>query len=370
MATLEVPQGLLDQHEAWHLRRHRELSGAEFLRFHCSLLGRLRDWYDTQPDYLIERPLVRPWPAIPPELKTADAACAIEKRFPNRDIGGWRPSWNDLEHKIAHEPDAYACDDALGNAIEAFHGWVHYAAAAVYDDACLPDIALAPKSTYFQQFHGLIDSWWTRWKEANEPLGCAARRRQISALQDEIGDLRQQTAELDSRADRPAINRLRAQIRKFTGQIARHRTAMTALGCLTGPCAPLEGGRPVVADKTVSVGEGDLDVDTGVNVRPGDRLLIEATGEIWPGVWRTGNTWPYGWRNVDYDPRFPLHEGPEAHPYALIGKFGSLPYFWVGPLWGPAAPPVATAQRLFLRANHDAPGSGTGAFTCHIVLWR
>jgi hypothetical protein len=369
MATLEVPQGLLDLYDAWHLR-HRDLAGAEFLRFHCGFLGRLRDWHAAQPGYPTQRALVRPWPAVPAELKTADAVAAIEKRFPNRDLGGWRPSWDELEHKIAQEPDAYPTDAALGNAIEAFHGWVHYAAAAVYDDAHLYDVAVAPKSTYFQQFHGLVDMWWSRWKQANEPVGCATRRRQIAGLQDQVRDLRQQIGDLNPQADRPAVNRLRAQIRQLNGRITRLRATMTGLGCLTHACAPLDGARPVVVDKTVTVAEGDLDVDTGVKVRPGDRLLLEATGEICPGVWRRGNIWPYGWRSIDHDPEFPLHDGPDAHPYSLIGRFGSLPYFWVGPLWGPAVPPIAMTQRLFLRVNHDAPGTGTGAFTCHIMVWR
>jgi hypothetical protein len=369
MVTLDVPQGLLDQHDAWHLR-HRELAGAEFLRFHCGFLGRLRDWHADQPGYLGQRVMVRPWPAIPAELKTADAAAAVEKRFPDRDIGGWRPSWDDLERKIADEPDAYATDAALGNAIEAFHGWVHYAVAAVYDDASMHDAALAPKSTYFQQFHGLIQTWWTRWRQANEPAGCATRRGQIDILREEICGLRQQIDTLSPGLDRPAVNRLRAQIRKLNSRVIRIRVAMDKLGCLSGACAPLDGAQPVVVDKTVSIGEGEFDVDTGVSVQPGDRLLLEATGEIWPGVWRTGNTWPFGWRTVEHDPRFPLREGPDAHPYSLIGRLGSPPYFWVGPLWGPAVPPLATAQRLFLRVNHDAPGSGGGAFVCRIVLWR
>src|SRR3712207_3163912 len=40
----------------------------------------------------------------------------------------------------------------------------------------------------------------------------------------------------------------------------------------------------LVADKIVRVPESAFDVDTGVDVRRGDRLVVSASGQIWAGV--------------------------------------------------------------------------------------
>jgi hypothetical protein len=73
---------------------------------------------------------------------------------------------------------------------------------------------------------------------------------------------------------------------------------------------------------------------------------------------------------VDHDPKFPLHEGPDAHPYALLGRYSGLNYFLVGA--GRArAPYLGGAQRrLLLRINDDMPGNGDGRFSCRVRIWR
>jgi hypothetical protein len=57
---------------------------------------------------------------------------------------------------------------------------------------------------------------------------------------------------------------------------------------------------------------------------------VNASGEIFAGVWFTGNNGPWGWDWRADDPKFPHHGTDEAHPFSLIGKIGSGPYFLVG----------------------------------------
>ncbi|SRR6266436_3242061 len=120
----------------------------------------------------------------------------------------------------------------------------------------------------------------------------------------------------------------------------------------------------LVSNITVTVRESDWDVDTTLQIQPGDTLIFNAWGQIWAGVWFTGLNGPKGWNNIDNDPKFPL---PGTHPYCLLGKIATG-YFYVGDY--SRYDNIATAGKLFLRINDDVPGNGSGAFTCHIQLYR
>ena len=120
----------------------------------------------------------------------------------------------------------------------------------------------------------------------------------------------------------------------------------------------------LVVDKTVTVHESDFDVDTGVDVRTGDRLVVSASGQIWAGVAFTGNNGPQGWNNFDCAPKFPL---PCSHPYSLLGKLNGN-YFYIGS--GIDQVNNAGTSRLSLRINDDLPGNGNGSFTAHIQVFR
>jgi hypothetical protein len=127
----------------------------------------------------------------------------------------------------------------------------------------------------------------------------------------------------------------------------------------------------LIVDKWITVRERDREVDTGINIQPGDDYAFRATGQIWAGVWGTGTNGPRGWNNVDHDPKFPLHKGPDAHPFCLIGKLGrNGEYFYIGDERARAKYAGRATQRLFLRTNDDAPGNGSGAFNCRVVVWR
>lgn len=120
----------------------------------------------------------------------------------------------------------------------------------------------------------------------------------------------------------------------------------------------------LVGNKTVTVREGDWDVDTSLTIMPGDTLIFNAWGSIWAGVWFTGLNGPRGWNNVETDPKFPL---PNTHPYCLLAKLDAG-YFYIGDNY--RIDQAATGGKLFLRINDDVPGNGSGAFTCHIQLYR
>lgn len=120
---------------------------------------------------------------------------------------------------------------------------------------------------------------------------------------------------------------------------------------------------PVLED-TFTIPEGARDIDTGMDIRYGDRLVFSASGEIWAGVWFTGLNGPQGWGNIDYSSKWPL---PASHPYCLLGKLDGR-YFYLGTGWDRYY--RGRNSRLFLRINDDAPGNGSGAFTCHVAVYR
>jgi hypothetical protein len=135
------------------------------------------------------------------------------------------------------------------------------------------------------------------------------------------------------------------------------------------PLAP-PVGKTLVVDRWIPVRESDADVDTGVDVGPGDEYaFVEATGSIWAGVWGTGRNGPQGWDNIDHDPKFPLHEGAYAHPFSLLGRFAGLPYFYIGTGRVRERYPDTQMRRLQLRINDDVPGNGNGEFSCHVQVW-
>lgn len=130
--------------------------------------------------------------------------------------------------------------------------------------------------------------------------------------------------------------------------------------------------RTVIVNTSVTVPESSPEVNTGVDVSAGDCLTLVSSGSIWAGVLLTGNNGPNGWTNVDHDPKFPLHQGPDAHPYALIGMLrlpdGSGEWFFVGTQ--KAFQHQGAEARLILRTNDDTPNNGSGSFTTNIIVRR
>jgi hypothetical protein len=110
-------------------------------------------------------------------------------------------------------------------------------------------------------------------------------------------------------------------------------------------------------DVTVS---GDVPfVDTGIDVRPGQQIYFESTGNVW---WKPGErTGPAGEAGSDSkrDERRPM---PRRATGALIGKVGqdSSDLFFIGADPGPMR--LREAGRLFLGVNDDNVQDNRGNF--------
>lgn len=112
------------------------------------------------------------------------------------------------------------------------------------------------------------------------------------------------------------------------------------------------------------------DVDTGIDIGPGDTITFDASGKIWGGVCLTDTNGPEGWRYFpDEGTYLPLSASDPSnnYPFALIGKLDGG-YFYIGP----QKEFIHQGQwaRLLLRTNDNLPGNGTGAFSVHIKVVR
>lgn len=128
----------------------------------------------------------------------------------------------------------------------------------------------------------------------------------------------------------------------------------------------------LVTDRWIAVPEGArTPVQTGIDVQPGDEVALTGEGAIWAGVWLTGENGPEGWAaRIETNPASPMHNTPDAHPFALIGRLADEPWFYIGralsrrPLGG------SQSRRLQLWINDNTPGNGSGQFRCHVQVWR
>jgi hypothetical protein len=126
-----------------------------------------------------------------------------------------------------------------------------------------------------------------------------------------------------------------------------------------------------VADQTISVPESSSAVPTGINVQPGDDIALTGSGTIWAGVWLTGLNGPDGWMDrIETNPASPYNNRPDAHPFSLIGRFGSDPWFCVGSGFQRRPVMVNGPEELILRTNDNSPGNGAGSFQCRVQVWR
>ena len=114
-----------------------------------------------------------------------------------------------------------------------------------------------------------------------------------------------------------------------------------------------------------AINESDTQVDSGVNVGPGEWLSLTAGGEIWAGVFFTGNNGPQGWNKIEDGAAYPL---PGSRPFSLLGILDAQK-FYIGNS-NATLDNFTSSQRLFLRTNDDVPGNGNGAFNCQAQVWR
>jgi hypothetical protein len=106
-------------------------------------------------------------------------------------------------------------------------------------------------------------------------------------------------------------------------------------------------------ERQVNVAARDWN-DTGIDVRPGQQIYFESSGEVrWGPNRRDGAA---GERNSPYNAGRPLPDRPGA---ALIGRIGEKDVFFIGADAGPFR--IRSAGRLYLGLNDDVLTDNTGA---------
>jgi len=118
------------------------------------------------------------------------------------------------------------------------------------------------------------------------------------------------------------------------------------------------GGRPSgLRERQVIVSADVAWNDAGIDVRSGQTIYIEATGQVrWGRDRRDG---PAGERNSPPNQGRPM---PNRNAAALIGKIGngSNDYFFIGDETGPIR--VRSSGRLYLGVNDDVLNDNSGNF--------
>jgi hypothetical protein len=120
----------------------------------------------------------------------------------------------------------------------------------------------------------------------------------------------------------------------------------------------LSGGRPSGMRERQTIVSGDVAWnDSGINVRAGQTIYFEATGQVTWG--RNRRDGPAGERNSPSNPNRPIGNRNAA---ALIGKIGngSTDYFFIGDETGPVR--MRAAGRLYLGVNDDVLTDNSGNF--------
>ena len=167
-----IPQAMITEHEHWHMqpgnpglggRRINPWpstgggpasgSGAEFLEWHAGYIQRFMSWVNSQPPGAQpNKASIEPWTAIPTGFKMG--------------MLGWSQNYADQERRL-QDMSNFGTRDELGRFIEwGLHGFLHYAAANMFNEPVLMSYA-SPRSTYFWQLHGLIEHWHQQWVAAN-----------------------------------------------------------------------------------------------------------------------------------------------------------------------------------------------------------
>jgi hypothetical protein len=121
---------------------------------------------------------------------------------------------------------------------------------------------------------------------------------------------------------------------------------------------PQDTGRripPRMRERNVIVTATNAWNDTGIDVRAGQEIYFEASGQVtWSPNRRVG---PDGTRNSKPDTNRPL---PDRDSGALIGRIGERDFFFIGTDVGPFR--VRGNGRLYLGVNDDALTDNTGAY--------
>jgi hypothetical protein len=106
------------------------------------------------------------------------------------------------------------------------------------------------------------------------------------------------------------------------------------------------------------------DVDTGIELNAGDKLVVSASGSFWPGCVFCPSVQPQG-NDKLADNHFPAPGKPE---WSLLGKVGGGQYFYIGDSY--EGVPQGSGGELYLRINDDKMDDNTGSYVAHIRVYR
>ena len=147
---VDLPERFLTRHEEWHLANHhidRPGYGVGLLDFHRDLIADVLKWmHDTGRD----TSSVQPWPAIPADLAAHHTFNAKRSQAVRR---------------ITQRPYTFRDLDDFGlfltseDRSDNLHLWFHDVTRTAFNDPLVREFTTAPRSTYFYNFHGLIQNW-------------------------------------------------------------------------------------------------------------------------------------------------------------------------------------------------------------------
>lgn len=150
---------------------------------------------------------------------------------------------------------------------------------------------------------------------------------------------------------------------------ARIVTVLECAGLITPPIDGRSCGdedRPPIFGGEIRGPAPNQDVDTGIDVNPGDTVIISATGTVDTGFVFAHRTGPAGDDGITTDPAFPMQH---VRPFGLIGRIGaSAAYDVIGE--GRRIFYRGATARLFLRTNDNLPGNGWGHFDVKVEVKR
>ncbi len=138
----------------------------------------------------------------------------------------------------------------------------------------------------------------------------------------------------------------------------------------------LASARPAAADswpvvsKEMTISPRESQADTGIDLKVGDQLIVEANGWIDPD----GHLWPW---DPDIGPDgiadgrcYSSFPKPCAPRYSLLGKLAGPGYFFLGSNYNGSPWMTGTEQRLYLGVNDERLGDNAGIFSVRITVYR
>jgi hypothetical protein len=157
------------------------------------------------------------------------------------------------------------------------------------------------------------------------------------------------------------------------------RTIVTLLACLSlliggvaASAAASAATWQLMGSNTVTVPESSSGVPVYLTFNGGEQARVTCTGSVWGGVWLTGTNTADGWAG-SAPSTFPMPGSAGGRSFAAIARFttggGTTAWSHVGTAGAMTAPGWGLSQ-VEVRVNDNAPGNGSGSFSCRFERWR